>query len=395
MSPFAFRFLFFLFVVLPYGWVLSAQQLVSGSVIDAEDGSPIPFATVYFDGTTNGQTTDDQGRFNLPFKGVQLPARLIVSHIGYDLVALEVKGPASGLVFKMKAQQQELQQVEISDRSLRERTLAEFRQRLLGSDEWGKAASIKNEDQIIFDRDYTDVKLVTENVNWRRRLLSSTRYAQTWAEDSSYVIQEQPLNLRVDRNTRLEIDLPDIGYDLELDLQSFLCDYEQGLTSYFGFFFFRPKEGFGAEPKARHRRNRERAYYGSSMHFTRSLTTRSLTANGFAVYRREGWGKNAKVEEINLPSYLDPGDTPDTYFLNGLKDENLVILYYADAKGRPLPLKKWKRTKPLQSGIKVAANSCLVRANGTLPDNDLLFTGEIATRGGAWLLPSDYKPPEK
>ncbi|MTB51556.1 carboxypeptidase-like regulatory domain-containing protein [Lewinella sp. W8] len=386
--------LILLFVFLASTAILQGQPWVSGTVLDADDGTPIPFATVYFDGTTNGQTTDERGEFKLSLSGMQLPARLIVSHLGYDLAATEVKAPSAGLVFNMKVQGQDLQQVEVSDRNLRERTLAEFRQKLLGDDDWGLAASIKNEERIVFNRDYKDVKLVTENPNWRRRLVNSKRYPQTWAEDSSYVVQEQPLNLRIDRATRLRIDLPDIGYDLELDLQSFLFDYRQALTSYFGFFFYRPKEGFGEEPRARHRRNRERAYYGSSMHFARSLTTGSLTANGFAVYRRSGKGPQERIEEINLPSYLEPGEAPDTYLLRGLKDENLVILYYGDARGRPLPLKKWKRAKPLESGIKVVSDSCIVRADGTLPDNALLFTGQIATRAGAWLLPSDYHPEE-
>ncbi len=57
-----------------------AQTEISGKIID-EQGEPVPFATVMEDGTSNGTTTDENGRFL--FKVSKLPTTLVASFIGF------------------------------------------------------------------------------------------------------------------------------------------------------------------------------------------------------------------------------------------------------------------------------------------------------------------------
>lgn len=73
--------LLLLLVLLP--GVLSAQLTrVKGSVVDAENGEPIPFASVYFDGTTIGISTDLEGNFSLETRSKD--AKVLTAHIiGY------------------------------------------------------------------------------------------------------------------------------------------------------------------------------------------------------------------------------------------------------------------------------------------------------------------------
>ncbi|RZK25803.1 MAG: carboxypeptidase-like regulatory domain-containing protein, partial [Hymenobacter sp.] len=53
-------------------------------VVQTEAGTPLPGATVFLKGTYLGNSTNEEGRFEL--KGVQsrLPAILVVSFVGYE-----------------------------------------------------------------------------------------------------------------------------------------------------------------------------------------------------------------------------------------------------------------------------------------------------------------------
>jgi len=59
------------FCIMLVSSVVRAQQgrYVSGRITDAEDGSPIPSAAVFFDNTTVGITTDPDGRYRLRIPG--------------------------------------------------------------------------------------------------------------------------------------------------------------------------------------------------------------------------------------------------------------------------------------------------------------------------------------
>ncbi|GAB2800209.1 TonB-dependent receptor [Rhabdobacter roseus] len=68
---------------------LRAQVVISGQIIDAEDGKPLPGATVRA-GEIRGTTTDEAGRFslrNLP----EAVSELAVSYIGYEAVRLPLR----------------------------------------------------------------------------------------------------------------------------------------------------------------------------------------------------------------------------------------------------------------------------------------------------------------
>ncbi len=68
-----------------------AQNQVSGTVVDADSGSPLPGASVVAQGTSTGVTTDFDGKFSI---NVSDSATLIISYIGYS--STEVSVPVSG-----------------------------------------------------------------------------------------------------------------------------------------------------------------------------------------------------------------------------------------------------------------------------------------------------------
>ncbi|MBK8947755.1 MAG: carboxypeptidase-like regulatory domain-containing protein [Flavobacteriales bacterium] len=49
-------------LMLPVGWAAIAQELLRGRVVDANDGSPLPYATVLVHSTDRGTSTNSEGR---------------------------------------------------------------------------------------------------------------------------------------------------------------------------------------------------------------------------------------------------------------------------------------------------------------------------------------------
>lgn len=82
---------------------LSAQTTkVRGQVTDADTGEGIPFAAVFFKGTTIGQSTDMEGRYSLETRDPE--AKVIVCQLlGYDIQEVEVKqGAFTTVNFSLK-----------------------------------------------------------------------------------------------------------------------------------------------------------------------------------------------------------------------------------------------------------------------------------------------------
>lgn len=375
--------------------VLMGQLTLSGTVIDSSDQSPIPFATVYFDGTTNGQTTDEDGTFSLALQGIELPAVLVVSHIGYRTQTLNIHNLKPSITIQLAVQGQLIETVVVQDQDQRLKNIQEFRSVFLGVDEWGKKAKIKNEEALIFERDYATQRLKTTSKYMRKITIGAQRRGGTWSADSSYYTFEKATNLQARGKVPLEVQLPDLGYTLQVDLVGFLSDYQAGKTAHLGHYFFRPYEENKDKTKNRHRKNREKAYYNSALHFLRALYAGTLEENGYQVYeqQRSQLGKPKKLTPFDISPHLHRVEG-EQLEIRGLKGKHLAILYYGDAKGRPLSLNKRRRKQPIQSGIYIGENICRIRADGTVGESDLAFSGYIGSRGVAWILPSDYLPEE-
>ncbi|MGB7395675.1 MAG: SusC/RagA family TonB-linked outer membrane protein, partial [Pricia sp.] len=82
------KLVFYLLVLSSIG--LLAQEPITGTVTSAEDGMPLPGASVVVVGTTNGTTTDFDGIYSLD--GVAPDATLAFSYIGFLRVEVPVDG---------------------------------------------------------------------------------------------------------------------------------------------------------------------------------------------------------------------------------------------------------------------------------------------------------------
>lgn len=63
--------------------IVTNDIMVSGTVVDASDQSPLPKASVLLKGTETGTITDDSGHFNFP-KPLQENDVLVFSFVGYQ-----------------------------------------------------------------------------------------------------------------------------------------------------------------------------------------------------------------------------------------------------------------------------------------------------------------------
>ncbi|WP_343531920.1 TonB-dependent receptor [Pedobacter sp.] len=86
-----------------------AQQLqVTGNVVSADDGKPIPFTSITIKGTTKGVSTDIEGNFRLD--GVKANDILLFSSVGYQNLEIAVNG-RTRIDVKMSLQMETLNQV--------------------------------------------------------------------------------------------------------------------------------------------------------------------------------------------------------------------------------------------------------------------------------------------
>lgn len=374
---------------------LPAQATLSGTVIEANTNEPVPFATVYFDGTTNGQTTDEQGGFSLDLADISLPASLVVSHVGYEPWSTTIRQATGSLQVKLRPRVQMVATVTVQDQNQREKNLEEFRRTFLGADEWGQRARILNEEVLIFERDYVREKLATTTPYMRNLIRQSGRDDGEWAADGSYYEFDKARTFQVSAGAPLKIELPDLGYQLQVDLVSFTVDYEQGQTAYYGYYFFQPEEPNSPKLSERYRKKRQNAFFNSTQHFLRSLFAGKLSENGYQTLEATSndIGRRQSVRPFEPAPHLQQTANGQMEIV-GLKDKKLLILYYGDRRGRPQPEAKWKRTQPVQSGLYIGADSCLIREDGTVGESQLFFSGNMGNRGIAWLLPSDYHAAE-
>ena len=86
-----------------------SQNILTGTVTDAELGSPLPGATVLVKGTSNGVSTDFNGAFTI---NAADSGTLVVSYIGYDTQEIEFSSSMT-INVSMQASSNELEGITV------------------------------------------------------------------------------------------------------------------------------------------------------------------------------------------------------------------------------------------------------------------------------------------
>lgn len=240
-----------LFIFIISGQLLNAQIQISGRILSAKDSTTIQGASIYFDGTSIGTSSSPNGHFRLQIRE-SINSNLIVSSLGYKSLSLQTKSTERNIRFTIYLQEnsESLETVFLEDDPwTRKKKLAYFRQEFLGKGTAGKLTKIVNEDDL--------------NLRY-----SPSKNKLTVSCDEPLIIQNDYLGYK-------------INYNLSEFYISFFKESEEIKGVYYaGSSFFQDIDKI----RNRHLNRREESYYGSSLHFMRSIIQNKLTENNFLLY---------------------------------------------------------------------------------------------------------------
>jgi hypothetical protein len=350
------------------------SQDITGIIKDSISNNKIEFAAVYVNGTTFGTVSDKNGNFSLPLQKISFPCQIVVSHISYCSKVIPVdENSGLNLLIRLTPKVVELNQVTVVDRSLRLENLKHFKEIFLGNDEWGKSAKLENDSVLRFHIEYYN------------------SYDLCAPE-----LLGKPRTFKVESTAPVQIDLPMLGYFLRYDLVNFVEEFNPGMNTYFihtlGYYFYIPKETGTRLRENKIKRNRLEAYYYSPQHFTRSLYSQKLAENGYYVYEVHP----DKTNKVLINKYIP--DTCLTYtsdgaIIKGLKNHCFFINYYCDYRGWPIDISKSKFYDQSKfSEVYFLNDTCMIRKDGTRPENSIVFGAGIGNKRVGAILPNDYQP---
>jgi hypothetical protein len=228
---------------------VSLSQAISGKIVDEND-LPLYGVSVYFDGTTLGTTTNNDGFFEMNLKVIP-DAVLVISFIGYEVVYLnsiqspmQIKLNPISLVLKGVV----LEPIPFS----RKEMLRIFRDQFLGTTKGGRNCTILNEDAIQFVYESKDYKL------------------------SAFADQ------------KLKIQNDYLGYVVEFELVDFYINFSKRsiLSQYVRRSFYAGTTFYTdlTTDNKSYLKNRRSAYLGSSMHFFKNLINNNWGKKEFLLY---------------------------------------------------------------------------------------------------------------
>ena len=236
--------------------VFCFSQTLKGKVIDASTNKPIETVTVYFDNTTVGTTTNQNGEFSMTYTDA-IQSSLVISYLGYEKVLINNYRDQEYIKVYLKPASVVLDEVNLDydDGLTRKQKLRLFKREFLGTSKYGKACKILNENALILRYDKNDKIL--------------------------YASSKVPLKIH---NKALR-------YEIKYDLMEFYIEFryvnvktnEFSTTSvtYYGTTFFKNLEG---SDKKRIQKNRKYVYKGSVQHFMRALFHENIKANTYEIF---------------------------------------------------------------------------------------------------------------
>lgn len=281
----------FLLVFFCY-FIIFAQEL-KGVVLSENTNEPIIGASVYFDNTSIGTTTNFDGEFIITLKQ-PINSPLVISFVGFESKIHNIQNLETEKVFKLKEDVNILAEVVLDskDEWSREFKLNQFRREFLGRSEFAKQCTILNEDALILNFE-SDTK----------QLIASAK--------APIIIRNNALDYIV------KYDINDFYITYNIDTKAGL-DLEKvfrtvASVSYSGTTFFK---NVNSKKHKRALKNRKKAYIGSTLHFMRAIANNRIKEEKFKIFKGEYQVKpllhiktfkndNLNVTEVELSQQLN------------------------------------------------------------------------------------------
>ena len=340
------------------GW---SQFNVSGRIVDSATKEPLNGASVYCQNTTIGTSTNREGEFSLQLKSGGY--ELIVSYTGYQTRQVNISSADTRIAdIEMIKEEKSLGEVVI-------KTSNEVK------DGWAKYGDFFTGHFI----GHTPNAALTSLLN---------------PEVLKFYLLKKSNKLRVLATEPLLIENRALGYTMRYQLDSFIYNYNNNINSYRGFCLYTEMEGSDSM-KAVWEANREKAYYGSKLHFMRSYYDSTVLEEGFMI---------DLLDEKNDKKFSRVVDVYDTLYYGALDSTMQVEIWfprkisvtYAKAKPEPQYLKQFKLPKdvPIQVSYIDITDAIAIMENGYYYDQkDWINQGYWSWKNLADQLPYDYTPP--
>ncbi|MHA7131875.1 carboxypeptidase-like regulatory domain-containing protein [Algoriphagus namhaensis] len=228
--------------------LLLAQQVFRGQIVDQEDLSPVPFATLYLANTTLGTVSDEDGQFAL-----EIPAgsyEVIIRFMGYETLTFGLNTSTlreQGYQIRLRSEDMQLDFIEVEEQRDPQwyKNLNTFRDNFLGFSANANNTKILNEKVLLMDSDSSPGELIM-----------TTR---------------APILLK---NTNL-------GYTVDYLLGQFSYSQMEGKVLYAGNQLFQSDSSMSKQKARRVEKARAQAYFGSIQHLIQSLYFGQAESQGY------------------------------------------------------------------------------------------------------------------
>ena len=333
---------------------------VTGIVTDAQGGQALTGASVFCQNTTLGTVTNADGRFRM-----QLPDGgydLVFSFNGYETQSLRINASTEGLQsmdIKLRMKDRSLEAVSVV-------ATTELR------DGWKRYGDL-------FSGLFLGMTVNSDSCRIDNR--DSLRFFYSKKRDRLKVIAREPL--RIVNNA--------LGYVIRYELDSFVHEFASGHTEYTGYALFEEMEGDEAQ-RTKWAAERERAYFGSMLHFVRCYYDSTLRLNGYRLERIDrSTDESAMIYNPYDSVRYGITDDGDVMLLN---DGKLRVAYTLERpEPKYLQMRKLPANTPVQISILDFPEYILIEQNGYYYDQkEILVNGYWGWEKLADLLPYDYDP---
>lgn len=299
------------FILLLFFCLTTYAQTLKGKVFDAATKTPLESVSVYFDNTTIGATTNDQGEFSITYNDA-VQSTLVISFLGYDKVYISDYRQKDNILIELKEAVAQLDEVVINsdDGMSRAMKLKWFRKEFLGKSVNGKSCKILNEKDI------------------RLRFDKRSRTITAWS------------------NTPIIIKNKNLQYEISFDIADFelqLGTFNAASVMYSGTSFYKDLD---TKQSKKIKRKREKAYKGSVQHFIRALYNKDLEAQDY-VFGKKGFVVKpydfftiSKADSLGLKSVRLLDNTIDVFYKDVKESviETKVTNFYIDKYGNYSPI---------------------------------------------------------
>lgn len=243
------RFPWFILLCILFPVITFAQSgIITGAITSAETNKPLPRASVFLSNSSVGSASAEDGKFSLNYirPGQYTLTVTILGYEDYSKSILVGREPIK-IDIQLTPKPMMLKEVTIISAADWKKNYEAFRKSFIGTDENAKNCVVINPHVL--------------NLQFNR-----TKQTLEASADEFLVVENKAL-----------------GYRVKFLLKDFIEDRLANIVAYGGERLFEELPGNAAQKKKWHEK-REEAYYGSAMHFFRSLYTNKLSEDGFIMY---------------------------------------------------------------------------------------------------------------